>query len=177
MDSLAVSAPCCLVIWIWTSPMTAILSRERRSALMSRIRSKDTAPELLVRRALWSAGLRFHLHARNLPGSPDIVLRRWNAAVFVHGCFWHRHEGCPFFRLPATRPEFWEPKLLANQRRDARAIRELLEAGWRVLVVWECALRWDAEAAGAQTDSWVRRQNGSAELFRSGSSIVMSSRP
>ncbi|WP_108471865.1 very short patch repair endonuclease [Rhodanobacter thiooxydans] len=153
--------------------MADTLSREQRSMAMSRIRSRDTTPELLVRRAFWSEGLRFRLHARNLPGRPDIVLRRWNAAVFVHGCFWHRHEGCPLFRLPATRPEFWEPKLQANQRRDARAIHELSEAGWRVLVVWECALKWDVEVAGAQAVSWIRRQSGSAELLRSGSSIVM----
>ncbi|EIL96750.1 very short patch repair endonuclease [Rhodanobacter sp. 115] len=157
--------------------MTDTLSREQRSAAMSKIRSRDTAPELLVRRALWSAGLRFRLQARALPGRPDIVLRRWNAVVFVHGCFWHRHEGCPLFRLPATRPEFWEPKLLANQRRDTRAIRELSEAGWRVLVVWECALKWDAEISGVQAVSWVRRQNDSAELLRSGSSIMMRSLP
>jgi DNA mismatch endonuclease (patch repair protein) len=155
--------------------MTDILGKEQRSAVMSRIRGRDTGPELLVRRALWSSGLRFRLQARNLPGRPDIVLRRWNAVVFVHGCFWHRHEGCPLFRLPATRPEFWESKLRANQHRDARAVRELSEAGWRVLVVWECALKQDALSTGALAVQWVRQHDDSAELRRSADSVVMSS--
>lgn len=154
--------------------MTDILGREQRSAVMSRIRGRDTGPELLVRRALWADGLRFRLQARNLPGRPDVVLRRWNAVVFVHGCFWHRHEGCPLFRLPATRPEFWESKLRANQRRDTRAVRELSDAGWRILVVWECALKLDAPSSGALAARWVRQRNASAELFRDADSIVMS---
>jgi len=108
---------------------------------MSRIRSKDTKPELLIRRGLHAAGFRFRLHRRDLPGSPDLVLRRHCAVIFVHGCFWHAHAKCKNFKMPRTRAEFWRHKLLANRERDTRNIHTLLEMGWRVLVIWECATR------------------------------------
>lgn len=109
-----------------------------RSENMSRIRGKDTRPELKVRRAMWAAGLRYRLHARNLPGKPDLVFPGRRAVVFVHGCFWHCHEGCSSFRIPKTRSEWWAKKLARNKARDAE-VRAALEArGWQVFVIWEC---------------------------------------
>jgi DNA mismatch endonuclease (patch repair protein) len=117
------------------------LTPEARSALMSRIRSKDTNPELAVRRLLHSLGYRFRLHRRVLPGTPDIVLPGRGAVIVVHGCFWHGHDGCRLAAKPATRPEFWSAKIAANKRRDRLAIGRLRRLGWRVMVVWECAAR------------------------------------
>lgn len=107
---------------------------------MSGIRGKDTAPERLVRSLLHRRGLRFRLHAGDLPGRPDIVFPRFRAVVMVHGCFWHGHN-CPLFRLPATRTEFWKTKITRNRLNDERASARLEELGWRVATVWECALR------------------------------------
>lgn len=109
-----------------------------RSENMSRIRGKDTQPELAVRRALWSAGLRYRLHDRRLPGKPDLVFTKQKTVVFVHGCFWHCHEGCGNFRLPKTRTEWWAEKLTRNKVRDEAARDMLMAAGWRVVVIWEC---------------------------------------
>lgn len=113
-----------------------------RSAQMARVRGKDTKPELKVRRALHAAGLRYRLHAKELPGRPDIVFRSRRVAVFVHGCFWHRHDdpGCKLARMPKSRLEFWAPKLTANAERDRRNIQALTAQGWTVEVVWECDL-------------------------------------
>lgn len=115
-------------------------SPEQRRHNMSRIRSTDTKPELVIRRMLHAEGFRFRLHDKSLPGSPDLVLARHRCVVFVHGCFWHGH-GCSLFRLPATRTEFWESKISANAARDRRSLSQLHFEGWRTLVVWECALR------------------------------------
>ena len=112
-----------------------------RSENMSRIRCKDTKPEFIIRRGLHAAGFRFRLHRRDLPGTPDLVLKRFNVAMFVHGCFWHAHSGCGNFKMPGTRTDFWKQKLLGNRARDEADIATLLEMGWRVLVVWECATR------------------------------------
>ena len=108
---------------------------------MSGIRSKDTRPEVAVRKALHAAGFRFRLHRRDLPGAPDVVLPGRHVAVFIHGCFWHRHVGCRYAKLPSTRPEFWKAKLEGNAERDGRNAGALRALGWRVLVVWECAVR------------------------------------
>ena len=110
---------------------------------MARIRGKDTKPELKVRKALHAAGLRFRLQARDLPGRPDIVFRPKRIAVFVHGCFWHRHDdpNCKLARLPKSRPEFWGPKLAANADRDRRDLVRLIESGWSVETIWECQLK------------------------------------
>jgi DNA mismatch endonuclease (patch repair protein) len=121
--------------------MTDIVDRQTRSRMMSGIRGKDTKPEMLLRRGLHARGFRYRLHARGLVGRPDLVFPGRRAAVFVHGCFWHRHEGCRFTTTPATRPEFWADKFTANVVRDATAQDALRSAGWRVAVVWECALR------------------------------------
>jgi DNA mismatch endonuclease (patch repair protein) len=114
------------------------LTEPQRSALMARVRSKHTAPERQVRRAAHSLGLRFRLHRRDLPGKPDLVFPRHRLALFVHGCFWHCHPGCPRASEPATRKDFWKAKLEANRRRDAEAVIVLEGLGWRTLIVWEC---------------------------------------
>ena len=107
---------------------------------MSGIRAKDTDPEIKIRRALHARGFRFRLHAKNVPGKPDLVLARYRAAIFVHGCFWHGHD-CPMFRMPGTRQAFWEVKLERNRQRDIEVQRQIGEAGWRSATVWECAIR------------------------------------
>ncbi|WP_253389746.1 very short patch repair endonuclease [Methylorubrum extorquens] len=106
---------------------------------MSRIRGRDTKPELILRKSLHAAGFRYRIHARELPGRPDIVFPRYRAAIFVHGCFWHGHN-CPMFKLPSTRQEFWSTKIIGNRQRDQRKATELKSAGWRILTIWECSL-------------------------------------
>ena len=117
------------------------MGRSVRSRNMAAIRGKDTAPELAVRRILHAMGLRFRLHRKDLPGRPDIVLPKHRTVVFVHGCFWHRHEDCRYTTTPKTRQEFWESKFAANVERDSRNRTDLRQLGWRVIVVWECELR------------------------------------
>jgi DNA mismatch endonuclease (patch repair protein) len=117
------------------------LTTEQRSWNMSRIRGTDTGPERAVRSILHRLGYRFRLDARSLPGRPDVVLSRHGTVVFVHGCFWHRHRGCPYAYTPKTRMEFWSRKFDANVQRDRRVAAELHALGWKVLVVWECELR------------------------------------
>ena len=107
---------------------------------MAAIRGKDTKPELMIRRGLHAKGFRYRLQGRGLPGRPDLVLPKHRAVIFVHGCFWHRHD-CPLFRWPQTRQDFWRDKINGNARRDAEAIGLLLDVGWRVGIVWECALK------------------------------------
>lgn len=124
-----------------TSPQgTDVLTPEQRRLNMSRIRGKNTRPEMTVRRLLHAAGFRYRLHGAGLPGKPDLVLPKYQAVIFVHGCFWHRHN-CPLFKWPKTRQEFWHLKITRNVERDVRTEARLHEAGWRVLTVWECALR------------------------------------
>jgi DNA mismatch endonuclease, patch repair protein len=115
-----------------------IVSSKVRSRMMSGIRGKSTKPELTVRRAAHAMGLRFRLHRRDLPGSPDLVFPRLRKIVFVHGCFWHRHAGCRFAYTPRSNATFWLEKLKANVRRDSAAQAALCETGWDVLVIWEC---------------------------------------
>ena len=119
---------------------------EQRSRNMSRIRGRDTRPELMIRRGLHARGFRFRLQARDLPGRPDLVFPKHRAVVFVHGCFWHGHN-CPMFRMPATRAEFWQAKIEKNRLRDKAAALGLGESGWRSLTIWECALRGPARLA------------------------------
>lgn len=114
------------------------LSPDARSRLMSRVRGKDTAPEMVVRRLVHALGYRFRLHRKDLPGSPDLVFPGRRVVVFVHGCFWHRHEGCRLASTPKSNEAFWEAKFGRNVERDARKERELRALGWRVLVVWQC---------------------------------------
>lgn len=121
--------------------MTDRLTGTQRSWLMSRIRSKDTQPELIVRSLLHRMGFRFSLRRKDLPGKPDVVLPRWRCVVFVHGCFWHAHEGCPVARLPKSRVAFWQSKLQRNAARDRDVQCRLEAAGWKVITVWECELK------------------------------------
>lgn len=108
---------------------------------MSRIRGKDTKPELLVRKFLFSKGFRFRLHAKNLPGKPDIVLPKYRTVIFVHGCYWHGHEGCRYFKWPKTRTEWWREKIMSNKLHDEDTLLKLLKKGWRVISIFECELK------------------------------------
>lgn len=109
-----------------------------RSENMRRIKSKDTAPELLVRRLVWGLGYRYRLYRKDLPGKPDLTFGPFKKIIFVHGCFWHQHNGCADARLPKSRQEYWVPKLQRNSRRDAEVLSLLQERGWKVLVIWDC---------------------------------------
>lgn len=111
-----------------------------RSALMAKIRGRDTRPEIFVRKLLHRGGYRFRLHAGDLPGRPDIVFRSRRKAIFVHGCFWHHHEGCKQATVPKTRTAYWKEKFKANQKRDVASVSALEEMGWKVMVVWECEI-------------------------------------
>lgn len=118
-----------------------IVDPQTRSQMMAAIKGKNTSPELVVRRYLHSRGFRYRLHRKELPGKPDLVFPKYRLVVFVHGCFWHRHEHCFYATSPATRKEFWRNKLDSNVARDRRQQAELIDSGWRVLVVWECGLK------------------------------------
>lgn len=114
------------------------LSSQKRSWNMSRIKSRDTTPELAVRKVLYRMGYRYRLHSPAVPGKPDIVLKRFRIAIFVHGCFWHRHSGCKFSYIPKSRVEFWAKKFEENIRRDETVRKQLSELGWKYLTIWEC---------------------------------------
>jgi DNA mismatch endonuclease (patch repair protein) len=116
------------------------ISKERRSWNMSRIRSKDTKPEVAVRSMLRRQGFRFRLHRGDLPGTPDLVLPKYKTVIFVHGCFWHRHQGCKYAYTPKSRTGFWAKKFAQNVERDRRARRCLAEEGWRAVIIWECQI-------------------------------------
>lgn len=121
--------------------MTDIVSPDVRSRMMAGIRHKSTKPELIVRRLLFADGFRYRLHRNDLPGTPDIVMPGRKIVIFVHGCFWHQHRECKYARLPSSNPDFWNQKLRRNVQRDQEAFVALKAAGWRILVVWECATR------------------------------------
>ena len=146
--------------------MTDIVDSQTRSRMMSGIRGKDTKPELALRRSLHALGFRYRLHAKGVPGKPDIVMPKYQAVVFVHGCFWHRHEGCRYATVPSTRPEFWSAKFDANVARDAVVRSVLLAAGRRVATVWECALRTETsvEAARDIVAAWLHRDDAVLEV-------------
>ncbi len=114
---------------------------EQRRRNMAAVRSKNTKPEIAIRKLLFSLGYRFRLHRKDLPGKPDIALPKYKIAIFVNGCFWHRHEGCRHASIPATRSEWWQSKLDSNVARDRRNYTRLHEMGWRVVIIWECELR------------------------------------
>lgn len=139
-----------------------------RSRIMSGIRAKDTVPELTVRRFLHSHGFRYRLHRRSLPGKPDLVLRRYKVAVLVHGCFWHRHLGCKYAATPATRREFWLQKLEGNRDRDLKNQSALLNMGWRVVIVWECALKHSQESTLRALREFIVGSQSYAELSSQG---------
>lgn len=146
--------------------MADVVSPEKRSQIMAGIRAKNTKPELALRQAMHRLGFRYRLHAKYLPGRPDIVLPKYRAVVLVHGCFWHGH-GCRLFKLPSTRVEFWSQKIERNRANDALATSRLLSSGWRVAVVWECSIR-SPRAQGAKIAEkladWLRSQSPLLEL-------------
>lgn len=121
--------------------MTDILTPEKRSWNMARIKGKNTKPEVLLRSLLHQAGFRFRIHADNLPGKPDIVLPRYNTAIFVNGCFWHRHKNCKYAYSPKSRQAFWQEKFARTVQRDQEKTEKLIKNGWQVRTVWECELK------------------------------------
>lgn len=147
--------------------MADIVDKQTRSRMMSGIRGKDTKPEMALRRALHVRGFRYRLHVNDLPGRPDLILPKYRAAIFVNGCFWHRHVGCRYATTPATRPEFWQAKFKANVARDDAVRAMLVEAGWRIAVAWECALRnfLSIELAADELAIWLK---GEADTFMVG---------
>lgn len=121
--------------------MADVHNKKTRSYNMSQIRSKDTKPELLVRKFLFANGFRYKLHDKKLPGKPDIVLPKYKTVIFVHGCFWHGHKSCRYFKIPKTRTEWWTDKINRNKANDEKAIRILKESNWKVINIWECSLK------------------------------------
>lgn len=147
--------------------MPDIVDAATRSRMMAGIRSTNTRPELMIRKALHAHGFRYRLHPRNVPGKPDMAFPRYRAAVFVHGCFWHGHD-CPLFRLPGTRRDFWAAKITRNRQRDAAVAGQLKQAGWRALTIWECAIR-GKNAPGlarvvAEAAAWLGQGTGDHEI-------------
>lgn len=132
-----------------------------RSALMARVRGKNSKPEVVVRRVVHGLGYRFRLHARDLPGTPDLVLRKKRKAIFVHGCFWHRHQGCARTTIPTMRARFWKSKFAQNVERDARKEKALLALGWEVLVVWECET-FRPDTLKTRLDAFLDRPGGAS---------------
>lgn len=139
--------------------MVDVVDPATRSRMMAGIRGRNTRPELELRRALHALGFRYTLHRRNLPARPDLVLPKWHAVILVHGCFWHRHQGCRYATTPATRRDFWQAKFDGNVARDARTHAALRDASWRTAVVWECALRGNAAPRVAdRLADWLRSE-------------------
>jgi DNA mismatch endonuclease (patch repair protein) len=123
--------------------MADVHTKEVRSYNMSKIRSKNTKPEIVVRKYLFANGFRYRLHSNYLPGTPDIVLPKYKTVIFVHGCFWHGHEGCKYFVLPKTRNDWWLLKIQTNIENNKQDINDLKQLGWRIIIIWECQLRKD----------------------------------
>lgn len=141
------------------------LTPAQRSERMSRVRGRDTKPEMVVRRLLHARGYRYRLHARDLPGRPDLVFPARRKVIFVHGCFWHRHEGCALARMPKSRLDFWQAKLEGNRERDQRKLRDLAARGWRAMVVWECELR-DLPGLAVRLEEFLNDQEGRDDASR-----------
>ena len=123
--------------------MADVHSKETRSYNMSRIKGKNTKPELIVRSFLHQNGYRYRLHSKYLPGTPDIVLKKYRTVVFVHGCFWHGHEGCKYFVVPKTRTQWWLDKINRNKAKDAESYETLIDQNWKIIIIWECELKKD----------------------------------
>lgn len=143
--------------------MADVVDAPTRSRMMAGIRGRDTMPEQIVRKALFARGFRYRLDVRALPGRPDIVLSKYRAAVFVHGCFWHQHPGCRLAARPATRPAFWAAKLGRNAERDLEVRDKLLDLGWRVAVIWECGTRRASPEMVETLGAWLRSDAPSLE--------------
>jgi len=121
--------------------MSDVHDRKTRSYNMSRIKGKDTKPEMMVRRFLFAHGFRYRLHDKKLPGKPDIVLKKYNTVIFVNGCFWHGHEGCRYFKIPSTKQQWWKKKIADTKKRDLKYQEDLIKDGWKIIVLWECELK------------------------------------
>lgn len=135
--------------------MADVVDKATRSRMMSGIRSRDTRPEMLIRKALHAQGFRYRLHDKSLPGKPDLVFPKYKAAIFIHGCFWHGHD-CRYFKVPQTRTAFWLEKIAGNRQRDARQLTQLQSNGWRVLLIWECATRKNEQLPFPMLIDYVR---------------------
>ena len=141
-----------------------VLTPEQRRKCMSAVRRENTKPEMMLRSTLHRSGLRYRVHGKKLPGSPDLVFPSFNAVIFVHGCFWHSH-GCYKTTVPKTRRTFWEDKLQTNRERDVRSVRSLHEMGWRVMIVWECAVRGKIPLPSSVIADSVKKWLHSSELL------------
>lgn len=138
--------------------MVDIVDPSTRSRMMAGIKGRNTKPELLIRSLLHKKGFRYRLHVKDLPGKPDIVLPKYRSVIFIHGCFWHGHQGCHLFKLPATRTEFWKEKIDRNQMNDLKAVNLLLDSNWKVCIVWECSIRGakkDPEKVVNKISDWL----------------------
>jgi len=161
--------------------MADVVDAATRSRMMAGIGAKNTRPEIIIRKGLHARGFRYSLHPKGLPGKPDIVMPKWHVAIFIHGCFWHRH-GCSLSKLPATNTAFWETKLAANRSRDDVVKKQLAAAGWRTAIVWECATRGRLarESLACLIDrlaTWIRDQDEPPTLEIAGSDFIVSSPP
>ena len=136
---------------------------------MGHVRSRDTKPEMTVRQIVHAMGYRYRLHAKDLPGKPDLVFRSRGKIVFIHGCFWHRHEGCRYTTTPRTNEEFWQRKFLGNVDRDRRHVETLRALGWRVAIVWECALKHSIEDTARLVDEWLHGNEEALVIAQSAS--------
>jgi DNA mismatch endonuclease (patch repair protein) len=144
--------------------MIDVVNVATRSRMMAGIRAKNTSPELLIRRSLHRLGFRFRLHDKRLPGKPDLLLPKYRAVIFVHGCFWHGHE-CPVFKWPTTRAEFWRSKIERNRENDGCHIKALREMGWRVCVIWECSVRkYGGEVLALRVSRWLAEESHTLEI-------------
>lgn len=148
--------------------MADIVTPEVRSRMMAGIKARDTMPELVLRHGLHRQGFRYRLHVKGVPGKPDLVFSKYRAVIFANGCFWHGHD-CALFKWPSSRPEFWHGKITGNMARDKRVRENLLAAGWRVLTVWECAVkgpgRLTTENVIARCSAWINSQKSSLEIY------------
>jgi DNA mismatch endonuclease, patch repair protein len=142
--------------------LTDVVDKLTRSRMMSGIRGKDTRPEMRLRQALHALGFRYRLHVKALPGKPDLVLARYRAVIYLHGCFWHRHNKCRLAATPASNADFWTLKFAGNVERDAQHVAALIMAGWRVATVWECGLRAkDISLLMEQIEAWLKSGSNS----------------
>jgi len=150
--------------------VTDIVDKQTRSRMMAGIRGKDTKPEVALRLALHARGFRYRLHVKDVFGRPDLVFPKHHVTIFVHGCFWHRHEDCRYTTIPSTRPEFWQAKFQANIARDRAILAALLKSGWRVATVWECALRSTAkvQTVAELLSVWFASGNARIEIGEGG---------
>lgn len=152
--------------------MVDVVDPATRSRMMANIRAKNSRPEIFIRKGLHALGFRYRLHAKDIPGKPDIVLPKYSALILIQGCFWHAHN-CHYFKLPATNPDFWKSKLDGNRQRDKRTLKQQLDAGWRCLVIWECAVRANqseqkAPDVVALSAQWLAGKSSMAEIDEHG---------